>query len=387
MTVCIDELYQQFPHRRELSLKPFLKFLSEIGNPHLTLSPVIHVAGTNGKGSTVAMLKACFEKAGYRVHSFTSPHLHCVTERFLISSKTVDESELRNMFSAHLVTAKACEVSWYEFLTGIFFTLATQNPADVVILETGLGGEYDATNVVPLPRLGIITPISNDHADMLGPSIKNIAKAKAGIIKRNMDLISHQQDDVVRSVLQAKADEQNASLIILSEDLKPQPTNMLGDHQQRNAGVVKEALKLVAEEFPISEQDIASGLMSVFWPGRLEVIQHTAMQKIYLDVAHNPESFKVISNYFRHQDGAKALVFLLPKSKDLDACLRSCVDVFDKIYAVRTQDAGFHTTQDVLSTCKSLGVSASKFESSNDLQSWKTILFAGSHHLTKFIAL
>lgn len=377
----IETLYHDFPHRRDLTLEPFQKFLAAIGNPHESLPPVIHVAGTNGKGSTIAMLRACFECAGYQVHAYTSPHLISVTERLCIGSKQIDCEVLQKTLEKFYDLAQSHTLSWFEYLTGVFFHLACKMPADIVLLETGLGGEFDATNVIQKPLVSVITPVSFDHQDMLGQDLATIAKAKAGIIKPKCPVISHPQPPEVMTVIKDSAFKKGSSFSVADAYAK---TNLRGRHQEQNAGVVQAVMTSIQKAFHSQDDQIKRGLMTVNWPGRLELVKQTSTQTIYFDVAHNDASVEVAMHFFDTLNKSKAIVFALPKTKDFKQVCRHMSGHCDHVYVMDIPGSKFHNSQDLITELTSLGQSASGLHK-DSLISHSQVLVLGSHYLREKI--
>jgi len=180
----LDIFSRKFPIRKKFDLNLFIKLLNKLGSPYLRLPPTIHVAGTNGKGSTIAFLRAIFESAGYKVHVYSSPHLIRVNERIIIAGKEIETSYFMHLVHTCEEYAKYFkELTWFELITAVGFLAYAENFADVLLLETGVGGRLDATNVINNPLVTAITPISYDHMSYLGKSLSEIAYAKAGIFK------------------------------------------------------------------------------------------------------------------------------------------------------------------------------------------------------------
>jgi dihydrofolate synthase/folylpolyglutamate synthase len=301
---------------------------------------VIHVAGTNGKGSTIAMLRAIYQAQGYKVHVITSPHLYDITERLILDNTQITQNSLWNALKEHESLAKKHGLSWYEILIGVFFVLASKIPADVMLLEVGLGGEFDATNVINTPALCLITPISLDHHGFLGSDLKNIAKAKAGIIKQGCPCLSAPQTPDVRTVLEETA-QQNGSwfqCISLNHKTAPQP-NLLGEHQRDNAQLVIEASSLLQERLPVTKEAIERGLQNIIWPGRLEFLKQIEGINLWYDVAHNPASAQAVHDFFIKRPGRKCLLFALSKSKDAKETLKPLVETFENLIFFTPKDA------------------------------------------------
>ena len=300
----------------DLSLDRIAVLLDKLGNPHLSLPPVIHIAGTNGKGSTAAFLKAFLEAAGKRVHVYTSPHLVRFHERIQIAgsngrSKPVAEADLVQLLSRVEKVNAGGAVTFFEVTTAAAFLAFAETPADAVILEVGLGGRADTTNVVPKPRLTVITPVSMDHADKLGDTVAKIAIEKAGILKPGvLGIIAPQESEgleAIRSIAKragaplivAGADydayEQRGRLVFQTGDELldlPRP-GLIGRHQILNAGTAIAAALQLPELIDASA--IERGLVKVAWPARMQRLSGgrlttglSEQAEVWLDGGHNP---------------------------------------------------------------------------------------------------
>lgn len=312
------------PKLIDLSLGRVERLLGKLGNPHLKLPPVVHIAGTNGKGSVTAYLKAILEAAGRAVHVYTSPHLVRFHERIVIArpggiAEPIGEDALVDVLTRTQAINDGDDITQFEITTAAAFLAFAETPADIVLLEVGLGGRLDATNVIPNPRLGVITPISLDHADKLGDRLALIAAEKAGILKRGMKTVVSQQDDEAMVVIANTARRVGAPLVVWGEhfyayeqsgrlvvqrddqllDL-PLPA-LIGPHQIVNAGTaVSAALEL--DGFGINEAAIEAGLQTVRWPARMQRLVNgplSALMKpgseLWLDGGHNPAAGEVLA--------------------------------------------------------------------------------------------
>lgn len=274
-------------------------FTEYLGFPHRAY-PVVHVAGTNGKGSTCAMLEAIFRRAGYRTGLFTSPHLVHQGERVQVDRRILTREAIVSYTRKLKPVAEAIEAArpgyhptFFEFMTGMAFLRFAEAEVDVGIIETGLGGRLDATNVVD-PELTAITSISLDHTEILGDSLEAIAREKAGIIKPGKPVVLGLLPPEAEAVIRAIAEERGAPVHGIREWFGGEsafpPTALPGAYQRRNAAVAAVAAHLLAQSgrFRISEAEIAAGLLSVNWAGRWE--HHALLDRgIILDATHNPE--------------------------------------------------------------------------------------------------
>lgn len=312
-------------HKRkiDLTLDRMLRLLKLLGNPERRMAPVIHVAGTNGKGSTVAYLRAILEAAGLRVHVFTSPHLVRINERYRLGAKgggaLVSDAEL-------LAALELCErlnadapITVFELETAAAFHLFAEHPADVVLLEVGLGGRGDSTNVIDHPLASVITPVAMDHMEMLGDTLAKIAAEKAGIIKRGAPLVSAMQQPEAEAVIEQSAKELRAPahiggqhwhvsvergrLVFQDERglLDLPPPRLFGRHQFDNAGLAIATLRAI-EQLKIPPEAYETGIAKAEWPARMQRLSSGALvrlapaqSEIWLDGGHNADCGRVVS--------------------------------------------------------------------------------------------
>lgn len=317
--------WQQNP---EYDLTNILQLLKILGSPHKSTPPVIHIAGTNGKGSTVAILKSIFEAANYKVHAYTSPHLIEFNERIILAGEQITDHYL---FEICERTRRASETlnmepRFFEAVTAASFLAFSEVKADILLLETGLGGRLDATNVITQPLLTIITPISYDHTEYLGNSLQVIAAEKAGIIKPNVPCVISSQVQEVYEVLLNKCNNDsspafcyeydfiifknnNHSFQYSTANIKqnfPAPS-LLGDHQLINAAAAIAAVSLINKQFHITKQQIDTGLQNTIWPARIQKIDQAKYAhlinshiQIWVDGAHNSNGAQVLAHWIRH---------------------------------------------------------------------------------------
>ena len=320
----LAELKLLHPKLIDLSLGRIERLLDRLGNPHHRLPAVVHVAGTNGKGSTTAILRAILEASDVRVHAYTSPHLIRFHERIMLAgddgrARPIGEEALVDVLSRTQAVNDGDDITQFEITTAAAFLAFAETPADVLLLEVGLGGRLDATNVVPRPELCVITPISIDHADKLGGSIPQIAREKAGILKPKVPAIVSKQVLEAIDVIEAVASdvgaetevwgqdfdayEQNGRLIVQREnellDL-PLPT-LAGPHQVVNAGTAV-AASLRLARFGVTEAAIEDGLQSASWPARMQRLTEGPLldalaygSELWLDGGHNPSAAEALA--------------------------------------------------------------------------------------------
>jgi len=316
--VLLDRLLTLHPKVIDLSLDRMRRILEQLGHPERVLPPVIHIAGTNGKGSVAAMLRAGLEAAGERVHVYTSPHLVRFHERIRLSGALIDEGELSQLLEECEAVNAGAPITFFEITTAAAFLAFARHPADHVILETGLGGRLDATNVVETPALTVITPVSIDHQQYLGETLAQIAREKAGILKRGVPCVVGPQTDEAMDVIDGRADELGVELIAYGRDWQSWEERgrlifqdlgglmdlgapaLPGRHQFLNAGVAIAALKRLG----MDEEACAAGPALAEWPGRIQRLRGGPLAAsapdgadIILDGGHNEAAGKVLADY------------------------------------------------------------------------------------------
>lgn len=309
----------------DLTLRPaYSDLLAKLGNPQTKLPPVFHVAGTNGKGSTCAFLRAILEAAGCRVHVYTSPHLLRFHERIRIRGRLIEEAELAELLQKCQNLSESGDVTYFEAATAVALAAFARHPADFTIMEVGLGGRLDATNIIPNKLATIITRLSYDHRDYLGDSLTKIAGEKAGIMREGVPCFAAAQPDAdVLSTLHSHADKIRAPFFVANKDWQitktkngfsyqdkkhsfdlPKPA-LLGEHQYDNAGLAIAALMGIQDSalgIQISENIIADGLKNVEWPARLQHLQSGQLasllphnSELWLDGGHNDSAGEVLA--------------------------------------------------------------------------------------------
>ncbi|WP_045837232.1 folylpolyglutamate synthase/dihydrofolate synthase family protein [Hyphomicrobium sp. 99] len=317
------------PKLIDLSLGRVERLLAKLGHPEKKLPPVVHIAGTNGKGSVTAYLKAFTEAAGKRAHIYTSPHLVRFHERIALAgddgkAHAIDEDTLVDVLTRVHAVNDGEDITQFEITTAAAFLAFSERPADVLLLEVGLGGRLDATNVIAEPALTIITPISMDHAEKLGPTLAKIAFEKSGILKRGVPGIVSQQSDDVLTVLESRARSVGAPLTVWGRDYDayeqagrlivqqndrlldlPLPA-LIGRHQIVNAGTAVAAALMLGERIPslgIDERALETGLRTVEWPARMQHLTYGPLPEIlgdqaelWLDGGHNPAAGDMLAD-------------------------------------------------------------------------------------------
>jgi dihydrofolate synthase/folylpolyglutamate synthase len=313
-----------YPETIELSLGRIEAALEALGRPQDRLPPVIHVAGTNGKGSTCAYLRAMAEAAGLSVHVFSSPHLVRFNERIRLAGKLVEDEALIGYLDRTFEAVKGHPITHFEATTAAALLAFSEVEADLLILEVGLGGRFDATNVIDAPLLSVITPVDYDHKQFLGTDLAKIAGEKAGIIKAGRPVVSAIQARVCGDVIAAEADRHGAPLSVLAFDdveRMPEKIALPGTHQRYNAALAGLAMRHL-EGFDISDAAIEAGASNAIWPARLQklgpgpVTALAAGAEVWLDGGHNPHAGSAIATLLKEWGGRTVLVSAMMASKD-----------------------------------------------------------------------
>ena len=313
-----------------MSLDRVNRLLAQLGDPQDRLPPVIHIAGTNGKGSVVAFLRAMFEAAGYRVHAYTSPHLVDFTERIVIAGRQVDPVTLISLLDEVEAINGDAPITFFEITTALALLAFARTPADIVLLETGLGGRLDATNVVARPTVTVITPIGIDHQAFLGPELADIAAEKAGILKPETPCVIAAQAPAAVSVITERAAAVGAPLAWEGDAWTARPCDggflfddgtrerslpapaLAGAHQVANAGLAI-AAALRVPSLPMGDRSIARGMESAAWPARLQRLNGGRLTaqlrngtELWLDGGHNPHAAGALAAWAA-TDGSRPL--------------------------------------------------------------------------------
>ena len=319
----LERLSALHPKVIDLSLGRIEGLLAKLGNPERSLPPVVHIAGTNGKGSSLAFLRAMLEAAGYRCHVYTSPHLVKFNERIRLAGKLIEDDELTAMLEECEAANDGDEITYFEITTAAAFLAFSRTPADVLLLETGLGGRLDATNVISAPLVTAITTVSVDHQQYLGDDVEDIAAAKAGILKVGVPCVLAKQDRKPDKRIAGIAKDVGAPLLVEGRDwfVRKQQGGMLFDavdkdgaktiteyplpslagiHQPRNAGLALAVLDCMAG-FDVPLPARALGLKSASWPARLQRLNEGPLVdllpdgwELWLDGGHNEAAAKTI---------------------------------------------------------------------------------------------
>ncbi|WP_417782674.1 bifunctional folylpolyglutamate synthase/dihydrofolate synthase [Terasakiella pusilla] len=341
----------------DLGLERFRVLLARLGNPQDHLPPVIHVAGTNGKGSTIAYLRSIFEAVGYSVHAFTSPHLISTHDSILLKGEAVSEEELAGLLDEVITANDGDGLTVFEAVTAAAFLGFSRHSAHVVLLETGMGGLGDTTNVVEKPALSVLTPISKDHTEFLGDSLAKIAAQKAGILKKGVPCVMAAQEKEAYQVVRERTKALGVPVYREGRDwfVKRVGQRMVfegwdgdyawplpgleGEHQINNAGLALACLEVLKNDFNLPHEAVGNGLQSVHWAGRLERIPSGDLLpkgwELWLDGGHNEAAAKMLRQQMKKwRDKPLYVVFGMLKRKDSKAFIHEIADRADHIYTV-----------------------------------------------------
>lgn len=331
-------------HRpKDINLHRIQHLLTSLGNPEKKLPPVIHIAGTNGKGSTITFLKTILIQAGYKVHCYISPHLISFNERITIANQIISDTHLYDLLERcrFVVEKESIPITFFEGTTAAAILAFSEVAADFTLLETGMGGRFDATNIVHQPIITVITPISYDHTAHLGNTLTKIAFEKSGIMKDNCTCVISQQEKEAQKILEQQAiihktrvyrygrewhcgkyDHKSMYFTTTEQTLYPLPS-LRGDHQILNAGTAIAVSTVLHSRYnyEIYYQDVVRGLCSTIWPARLEHLTTgkiaTALPQnwqIFLDGAHNTAGAQVLAEWAQ----GKYLYVILGMTRDKD---------------------------------------------------------------------
>ncbi len=329
----LNRLTRLHPKLIDLSLDRVFRLLARLGKPHQALPPVVHVSGTNAKGSVIAMMRAALEAADYTVHVHTSPHLIRFNERIRLGGALIGDAALQELLEECEAANAGEEITFFEITTVAAILAFSRMPADIVLLESGLGGRLDATNVIDAPALTIITPVSLDHQQFLGDTLGAIAAEKAGILKSGVPCILAEQQPDALAVIEQKAAEIGAPILREGRDWRVRelpPTNLIGPHQARNAAVAVAALEQLPG-FTVSDDALAEGFANIDWPARLQHVASGALagmlrpdQELWLDGGHNQAAGEFIGDWLALEDQKPLHVVMgMMNSKDPEAFLAS----------------------------------------------------------------
>jgi dihydrofolate synthase/folylpolyglutamate synthase len=380
----IQRLRANHPSLIDLTTGRVERLLAALGHPEKRLAPVIHVAGTNGKGSTVAYLRAIAEAQGLRVHAITSPHLVRFAERIRLAGRLITEEALAALI-ARVEDANAGEpISFFEITTVLALLAFAETPADLCIVEVGLGGRFDATNVFDAPAVSVITPIDYDHLEMLGPELWKIAWEKAGIVKARRPVVVARQMEEALEVIEREADDRMAPLFVMGRDfdaweergrlmvqmpdrlLDLPPPALFGGHQFENAGLAVAAA--LTFDRSLSEEAIARGVASASWPARFQRLTKGPLAQmakargadLWLDGGHNPHAGRALaeaaSRLVDRDPRPLVLVAGMFARKDAEGFFRPFAEMHPKVYATTFDSPNAAPAEDIAAAALAAGL-------------------------------
>ncbi|MGH1576667.1 bifunctional folylpolyglutamate synthase/dihydrofolate synthase [Planktotalea sp.] len=386
--VILGRMMSLHPKIIDLVLDRVERLLAALDHPERKLPPVIHIAGTNGKGSTQAMMRAGFEGVGKSVHAYTSPHLARFHERIRVAGDLISESYLTEILDECYVANGGESITYFEITTCAALLAFARNEADYTLLEVGLGGRVDATNVVDAPALTVITPVSIDHQQFLGDTLAEIAGEKAGILKRGVPCVVGPQDDVALEVIEAKAARIGAPLLVYGQhwhvgverdrlvfqdetgllDL-PMPA-LLGAHQVQNAGAAIAGLRALG----FGEDACIAAMQNATWPARMQRLKSGPISQIapeaelWLDGGHNAAAAQAIADLLGGLPKRDTyLICGMLNTKDVSAYMQPLAPHVTQLFAVDIPgEANTLSSEDTAKAASDAGMQASNAKSVNE---------------------
>ena len=380
----LERLLTLHPKLIDLSLDRVARLLAALGHPEQRLPPTIHVAGTNGKGSAIAFLRACLEAAGHRVHVYTSPHLVRFHERIRLTGKLIDEQALAALLEECETANNGAPITFFEITTAAALLAFARAPADYFLCEVGLGGRFDATNVIDRPAATVVTAISLDHQHFLGETVAKIAFEKAGILKSGVPAVIGPQTAEAVSVLEARAKELGTPLYRCGREWSAAravdgtllydgkriyelpPPGLLGDHQYENAGAALATLECLTD-LALDEKALARGMQNVEWPARLQRLAAGPLvdslppgAELWLDGAHNAAGGAALARQARQwNDRPLGLVFGMLKTHDPTAFLKPLTPHVNRLAAIAIpREANTLTAEEAAAASRQAGIAA-----------------------------
>jgi dihydrofolate synthase / folylpolyglutamate synthase len=386
----LDRLSYLSPGRDVLGLERITALLGRLGNPHRDLPPVFHVAGTNGKGSTAAFLRAALEAAGHSVHAYTSPHLVRFNERIRVAGKLIDDATLADLLAEVLDASADIAPSFFEATTAAALLAFARTPADAAIIEVGLGGRLDATNIIEAPLVTGIASLGIDHREFLlapeagTPSdpLARIAYEKAGVAKKGVPLVTLAHNEIAAAAIAEQAKRVGAPLLVQGRDWElgpaadhhvfrdklgsvflPQPA-LSGAHQLGNAGLAVAMLR-AQSKLPVDPAALSAAMFNVRWPARLQrlgpgpLTAQTPLGELWLDGGHNVDAAQRIADFFARdlsERGPVDLIVGMLSNKDLEGFLAAMAPVVRALVAVPVPGHPHHTPEAITALAKGHGI-------------------------------
>ena len=381
----LDTLPTMVSTPNTMGLGRMIDLLEKLDNPHHKIPPVVHFAGTNGKGSTIAFTRAILENAGYTVHVFTSPHLVVPNERIVLGGQMISDDDFQSYITHVHHKNNGGDITVFEMLMAVAFLAFAEHTADIVLLETGLGGRYDATNVIANPMATVITPISLDHTHILGNTIAQIAGEKACIQKQGRPSLIAPQEKSALDALLEYADTVGAKPFVCGQGWGFDPTDdggfeflnlkfaqpsLSGTHQITNAATAVATTMILKGEGldKITPQTMQAGIASATWHARMQKLTSGDIfdvigkdADVWLDGGHNPSAGLAMADMLASFDQNRPTVMILGMvhSKDSTGYLKPLAPHIDTLYTVAIPDYhGSATADDLVGVAQSLGINA-----------------------------
>jgi dihydrofolate synthase/folylpolyglutamate synthase len=383
----LERLKTLHPKLIDLSLERMARLCTALGHPERRLPPVIHVAGTNGKGSTTAFLRAIAEAAGLTVHVYTSPHLVHFAERIRVAGQLIEAGPLAEILDRVEAANAGLPITFFEVTTAAAFVAFAETPADLCLLEVGLGGILDATNVIGAPAVAVIAPVDIDHREFLGDTIEPIAAEKAGILKPGAPGVIGRQREDAFAVIEARAEQVGAPLTVMGRDFDayaerdgmvfqggdrlldlPRPS-LMGAHQYDNAGLAIAAIQALGDP-RIDEAAIATGIASAVWPGRLQRLTvgplgnlaKAADADLILDGGHNPHAAlalaRALSDLGARDPRPLTLIVGMLKTKDPLAFFEAFTALNPRVFALPFEGEAILSPEALAEAARAKGLTA-----------------------------
>ncbi len=375
------------PDLIDLGLGRVVRTLERLGDPHLRLPPTFHVAGTNGKGSTVAYLKAILEASGAKVHAFTSPHLVRYNERIVLAGEEIGDDAFIGAIRRVDEAAGSDDLTFFEALACTGFLAFSETPADYLLLEVGLGGRLDATNVLDMPLATAVTPIALDHQNFLGNSLSGIAREKAGIFRPGAPAVIGPQTADAMAVFEAHALAEGARLFAHGREWTAwtengrliyqdeaglsdlDPPRLAGGHQFENAGLAVAVIR--AAGLPFTDETLSAGIGAARWPARLqrlksgpllEILDAGEDAEIWLDGGHNPHAARALALTMAdfEEKSAKPLILIagMQENKDADGFFAAFSGLAASVFTVKADHSGARDPQSLAEAAERAGLPA-----------------------------
>jgi len=381
VTTKTEQLLKEFinlhPKYIDLSLNRLEYLLKKLGNPHKNLPPTIHIAGTNGKGSTLSFIKNILSNNNYSVHTYTSPHLEKFSERIHISNKEVNASRLLKSLQYVKKVNQNKPITFFEITTAVAFLLFAKHKADFLILETGLGGRLDATNIIPKKLISIITSIGIDHEEFLGNTLKKITTEKLGIIKNTKNIIIAKQNKEVQDLIFKKL-RNHKNIYYFNQDYKFKIINkkkflfkfkniekvfrrpsLQGVHQIENASTaLATSIILKKNIYNIKLNSLSKSIYNTKWPGRIEKIKFKNKYIIF-DGSHNLSGAEKLNEYLKENNIKPNVIFGMLNNKKASEFLLILKKNIDTLYPIKIPDEkNVYTQKEIYNISKKLNIDA-----------------------------